>query len=160
MLLFLIMYDRCRYEDKQSWSIKEKASIHIYQAHMARLTTFSSSTAAGVMHTLIQPVIKMSLKPSPSLLWLVFLLLFTPQQKFLRSFACWFSSELSSSFCPSLFLTWESRMSQPVLSGCRGGRVQMLPFDKVLMDAVRRLSYCWTSLLLGIGIYRDFFMWT
>lgn len=42
-------------------------SSHLFtaiQAHMARLTTFSSSAPAGAMHTPIQPVIKMSLGDS------------------------------------------------------------------------------------------------
>lgn len=117
---------------------------------MAHLTPFSFSAPAGALHTPLQPVINMSLNPTPSLFGHSDFCPLRCKQKFLCSFACLLLLKSLSSFGPSLFLTWESGVS-----GCLSGGLEKetVPLDKKLMEAVRRYSYCGTRLLWVVGIY-------
>lgn len=103
LLLFLIMYDQCRYGDMLSVTGQLYKPVWLILHPSLRLLLQEPCTLP------IQPVIRRSLKPPRlSFGWSFFSL----QQKFLRSLTC--CLPLESSFCPSLFLTWESGVSQAV----------------------------------------------
>lgn len=137
VVLFLCMYDRCRY----GHMVTEQTSL---QLRITSSIVFPSSPAWGI-HVPTQPVNRMPLKHLP-----------ISSDCSLFSFPrVPFTSCLPakpSSFCPSLFRTWECgvSLSAPRIAG-RGDREdeERVSLGRDLIEAVGRLSNYRTDRRLG-----------